>query len=109
MIWTYPAVVLRTVDGDTLVAELDLGMRILTRRSVRALAINAPERRTDPAGWEAARRLAAALLPDGTAVTIRSRQLDSFGRVLGDITLPDGSDFAALMLNSGLVDPYRPT
>lgn len=102
--WTYPAVVLRVVDGDTVRLNLDLGLHIWRTDNCRIAGINAPETNT-PAG-RAAAAYAAELLPPDTRVTFTSERLEKYGRPLGRLTLADGRDLAALMLAAGHAIPY---
>jgi micrococcal nuclease len=45
--YCYDAVVIRVIDGDTLVVDIDLGLRVWARgQHVRLLGINMPERVT---------------------------------------------------------------
>lgn len=46
------------------------------------------------------------LLSPGTPVTLLSKQLDKYGRVLGSITMPDGRDYAETLLAAGHAQPY---
>lgn len=105
--WTCRATILRWVDGDTAVADLDLGWGIWRREvkgapsRLRLLGVNAPERYT-PEG-PAATALIENLVPIGTVVWIESHALDSFGRALVTITLPDGTPLLPL-----LPDEWKP-
>lgn len=113
MFGPYPGVVRDWHDGDTCHIDVDLGFgEFLSSHdldghpvvSCRVYGINAPELGT-PAGREA---LASALTfcPPGTRVTVTSHGWDKYGgRFDGTITLPDGSDFAALMLAAGQAVP----
>lgn len=103
--WTYPSVVDRIIDGDTIRCTLDLGMRIYSLASVRIAHINAPELSTQ-AGRDAV-AYAATLLNPGDAVAVVSHSLDKYGRILGTLALADGRDFGALMLAAGHAVPYE--
>ena len=99
----YPAVVRDWHDGDTCHVDLDLGfgVQLTTPVSCRIYGINAPELSTD-AGKVAA-SAAREICPAGTKVTVLSHGWDKYGgRFDGTITLPDGSDFAQRMLDSGV-------
>jgi endonuclease YncB( thermonuclease family) len=106
-VWRYPAVVIEVRDGDTVKCELDQGCRTFSRRAVRMEIIEAPEKKDDLAGWTNAKRALGEILAPGTPVTVESRALDGWDRVLGVIRLEDGTDVAGLMLASGLVGRYR--
>lgn len=98
--WTVPARVIRVIDGDTLECDLDLGWKITYRAKVRVTHVNCPELPTQ-AGI-AARGFTIAYLGfrAGTAppeVTVISKSLDKFGRVLGEVTTYAGPLSAALI------------
>lgn len=103
-VWTYPAVVVKVVDGDTIRLNLDLGLHIWRTDNCRIGGINAPEMNTE-AGQVAA-TAARGLLPPGAAVMFVSKQLDKYGRPLGQLLLADGIDFAEWMLDHGHAVPY---
>jgi endonuclease YncB( thermonuclease family) len=103
--WTYPALVDRIVDGDTFRLTLDLGLHIYRTENVRIAHINAPELSTLEGKHAAA--YVATLVRPGDAVTFFSAKLDKYGRPLGTLTLPDGRDFGALMLEVGHAVPYE--
>jgi micrococcal nuclease len=87
--WTVPARILRVIDGDTIECDLDLGWHITYRAKVRIAGINAPEMSV-PAGAEARAYLIHLLgWRTGTepVVTITSRSLDKYGRVLADVII----------------------
>jgi endonuclease YncB( thermonuclease family) len=105
------ATVLRVIDGDTFEARAevwpDIGVMVL----VRLADIDAPElhapcaRERELAGR--ARTLLADALPAGGAVLLTRILHDKYaGRVIADVTLPEGRDAAGLMLASGLAAPY---
>lgn len=105
----YPAKVVEVHDGDTVSLDIDLGFDHLIvargfdgtpRLSCRVFGINAPELRT--AAGTKARAYAQTLLPVGTLVAVTSHGWDKYGgRFDGDITLSDGTSFAANMLATG--------
>jgi len=102
--WTVPGTVLEVHDGDTIKVALDLGWHITYTASIRLAGVNAPELAT-PAG-PPAREFVDGLLPAGTAVTVVSHSLDKYGRVLGNVTLPDGRDLSAAVIAAGMGVPY---
>jgi hypothetical protein len=81
--YTYPAIVERVVDGDTVWAFIDVGFGTIRREKLRMHGIDAPEVRT--ARGEEARDYVARLLPPGAAMVIRSYASDGYGRYLADI------------------------
>ncbi len=101
----YRGVVDLVHDGDTVNVKLDVGFDLTVYARVRVNGINAPELSTH-AGKDA-REFARNVLPVGDAVQVVSHGWDKYGgRVDGSITLPDGRDFAQLMLESGHAKPY---
>jgi endonuclease YncB( thermonuclease family) len=101
--YVYPATVATVHDGDTLRAVCDLGFHATLTVDVRLDGINARELHT-PGGREAREQLAALVL--GQQVTLTSLGLDKYGRCLGRLTLPDGSDVATAMVGAGYAAPY---
>lgn len=97
--WTVPATILRWLDADTAEMALDLGFAISYRAKVRIDGINAPEMSTregaDALAW------CKAFLPPGLTVEVTSKKWDKYGRVLGSVKLPDGSDYAEALTKAG--------
>jgi endonuclease YncB( thermonuclease family) len=93
--WTARATVLRIVDGDTFVADMDLGWGVWRREMigapsrVRLLRYRAPEMR-EPRGPEA-KALLSKMLPLSARVWCQSHSFDSFGRALCDVFFLDGT------------------
>lgn len=110
----YAAKIIEWKDGDTVVIEIDLGFFVSTRQTVRVLGINCPEIRSTNAdekrrGLQALRR-AQFLAPAGVQIAVRSTKPgggDKFGRYLATITLDDGRDYAATMIEDGLAVPWN--
>lgn len=101
-IWNVPGYVVRVVDGDTIVADLDLGWKMWKKdQHIRLLGINAPEMNLAE-GKEAKAYLQAFLSPNDRII-VASHSIDSFGRVLGDVTLCnfDATNLSHLMVESG--------
>ena len=100
--WTIRVTVNRVVDGDTFDADADLGWGVW-RRSIkgalmrfRVLGVDTPER--GQPGWaEATEWLGRTILAFGNQpLTVESTALDSFGRALCHVRLPDGTNLADL-------------
>ncbi|RME02735.1 MAG: hypothetical protein D6816_10890 [Bacteroidetes bacterium] len=83
--YEYFAEILRTIDGDTVKARVDLGMYTFTEVSLRFYGINAPELNT-AAGQVAAMWVAANLWP-GRKIKLTSHGLGKYGRWLSTIYL----------------------
>jgi micrococcal nuclease len=106
------ATLVRVVDGDTLVLDIDLGFGIWRRgQTARVLGVNCPEMHGES---KAAGRDAKAFTQnwfDGRDVTVRteleSRDTDSFGRVLVEVWQGERSLAADLLAASHAV-PFKP-
>lgn len=100
--WTVPGRVTRVIDGDTLVVDLDLGWgvwKIGTR--VRLQGINCPE--LDTEAGRAALGFVRATLHESQVppVTVVSKSLDKYGRVLGVVWLHDARCLNDLLVEAG--------
>src|SRR5215813_628240 len=105
-VWLIHAVIVRVIDGDTVVVNMDLGWHTWRHdEHVRLNGVDAPERK-DPTGWAEAKAFVEELLPPGTEVLLVSEKLEKYGRTLGRILLRDGRDVGAELLKAGLAKPY---
>jgi micrococcal nuclease len=126
--YTYNALVVRVVDGDTVDVEVDLGFDVVRRERLRLLGINAPE--VHGAGAEErARGLAAAnvlsallagLRPEdfteaqdeyaGRRVRVVVRTVkdkgDKYGRMLATVFDRNGRNVNDAMVMLGQAQPY---
>ncbi|MET0698592.1 MAG: thermonuclease family protein [Mycobacterium sp.] len=103
-IWTYPAIVVRVVDGDTCRLRIDLGYEIWTEKNCRIAGVDAPELST--AAGRAAKAWATGMLPRDGKCVFTSKQLDKYGRPLGDIAVPGMPSLAQALLDAGHAVPY---
>jgi micrococcal nuclease len=82
--YTYKAEVIRVIDGDTVVLNIDLGFKIHHITPCRLAGINAPEMNAKDEKVRAAavqsKEYLESLLPEGMEVTIISKKLDKYGR-----------------------------
>ena len=107
--YDYEATIVNVVDGDTIDVLVDLGFYLRLDRRVRVWGMNSREVHSTDAAEKALgladKDFASAMIPTGTRVKIRSHKAntpdDKFGRWLAEIVLPDGRDFAAVMIASG--------
>jgi endonuclease YncB( thermonuclease family) len=81
--YTYPAIVERVVDGDTVWALINVGFDTVLREKLRMHGVDAAELAT-PEGEETYKYV-KGLLPEGAPIVIRSYASDAFGRFLADI------------------------
>lgn len=104
-VFTYPAVIDRVIDGDTIVCHIQITPSEERHDvNVRVEGINAPER--SQAGGPEATAYASTLLPIGSPVTLVASREDKYSRFLARIMLPDGRDFSSEMLLAGHAIPY---
>lgn len=101
--YEYRAKILTVHDGDTCLAQIDLGFDVAILRSLRLNGLNAPEvtgpQRKD---GEVARDFLAAMIQGKTVVirTTKDRN-DKYGRMLAEILLNDGRNVNAEMIRTG--------
>ena len=111
---TYPATVVRVVDGDSVVVTIPAWAATpFETISVRIAGIDTPESRKPPAKCaaevalgKAASAFAKGLAQPGAAVVVTYRGLDKYSRIDGALKLPDGRDWATVMLGNGMARPY---
>jgi len=105
-VWLVHAVIVRVLDGDTVIVNMDLGWHTWRHdEHVRLNGVDAPER-TELARWTEAKTFVEKLLPPGTEVLLISEKLEKYGRTLGRILLRDGQDVGQELLKAGLAKPY---
>jgi micrococcal nuclease len=103
--YTYRARVVECTDWDTVVLNIDLGMRQWCHdEPIRLLGVNAPDRKPLKAKATAWMEDAA---PEGTELVVRTHldEEDKYGRLLGDLWLGDLHLNTAL-IDAGLGQPY---
>jgi micrococcal nuclease len=103
--YLYRATVVSVTDGDTIVADLDLGFNITIRDSFRFYGINAPEKSVQ-AGLDAKAYLQSRL-PIGTPIVVQTHKnkQEKFGRWLAKIFLND-VNINEEMVKTGHASPY---
>lgn len=87
--------VIRVIDGDTFVAQIDTGFKFSTIQHIRLLDCNMPER-NEAGGHDATAEL-TAWLQDADRLIIETTKADSFGRWLAWVSRPEGAQCAAHM------------
>ena len=124
MLYEYRCNVVRVIDGDTVVVDIDLGFDVVLRdQHIRIQRIDTPEVRTrnleeKEKGLEAKAR-AEELLPVGSSQYLVSRSYDSgtgkYGRIIGDFLLiypKEGNAnykryYSEIMLLEGHAEEYK--
>lgn len=112
----YDVVLLKSVDGDTVDVDIDLGFGVWLRNErVRIMGIDTPESRTSNEveklfGKAAKNRLKELLHDGGILVTTEEASGEDmrgkFGRILGDFKTPDGRMVTEVMIAEGHCVPY---
>ena len=112
----YDVVLLKSVDGDTVDVDIDLGFGIWLRdERVRIMGIDTPESRTSNKveklfGVAAKNRLKELLHDGGVLITTEEKNGEDmrgkFGRILGDFKTPDGKLVTEVMIAEGHCVPY---
>ena len=113
LVYRYRAEVVRVIDGDTVVCDVDLGFNIcMKKESVRLAKIDTPEVRTkdkeEKARGLAAKAFVEELLPPGTVCVLESVSFSTgkYGRIIANVVLPDGRCLNDLLLEEGHAEPY---
>ncbi len=107
---TWIATPVRTIDGDTFEARVDVWPRQAVVVSVRIIGIDAPELRgrcedERMAALRARVALDEALTAAGTVYLVNVQEDAYAGRVDADVYDPNGASLAARMLAAGLAVP----
>ena len=105
--YEYKATLLRVIDGDTVVLDVDLGMMIHVLRPCRLHGIDAPEKRALPVAAENARaRLVELLQKEPLLCRTHKDSTEKYGRLLVTLTNGEGEDINATLLAEGFVVKY---
>ena len=105
--YKYKMKVLKIIDGDSLWAMIDLGMKTYQKQNIRLYGIDAPEIRVNnKAGYEA-RDYLSLLLDGAKDVWVRTYKQDKYGRWLGEIFISNIKDsINDKMVMHGHAEPY---
>jgi len=93
--YIYEAKVIRVVDGDTLIVDIDLGFHVwLRNQSIRLSDIDAPESRTTDLDVKAAglvsKDVLKELCPPESIIKIHTAFDDKYGRIAAKVENEDG-------------------
>jgi len=99
----YLAKIERVVDGDTVDIAIDLGFSIHYKTRVRLAGIDTAEKNT-PLGKKTKGYVKVAL--EGMTMRIQTTKPDKYGRILGEIFLPDGTSFNKSLVDQGRAKAY---
>jgi micrococcal nuclease len=108
--YKYKAKCIRVIDGDTIIAEVDLGFNIYTKVSVRLEGIDAPEVRTRDLEEKKRGLASKEYLEDifslDKSFILDSKKIDKYGRCLGTIYLGD-TNINEEMIEEGFAVVYE--
>ncbi len=106
--------VVEVIDGDTILVEARIWLDQVVTTRVRLAGVDAPEMNGACDLERAAARAARAFLggriaadPDGARVVLHRVRWGKYaGRVLAQVSTPDGADLAAALVAAGHARPY---
>ena len=106
----YTASLIRVIDGDTVVVQIDLGFGVSIVRHVRLIGVNCPEMDAHIEGYHARNDCIAWWERNRNTATLTTDQsTDHYGRTLGDFKDPRGRTLSAYQLTRHCLslDEYR--
>lgn len=103
--YVYNAELIRVKDGDTMDVTIDLGLGLYLSNTIRIINFDSaetwrPKNDAELKHGKEATELATKLLSEPFQIRLYDR--GSFGRILCDIILSDGSDYATFMIEQGM-------
>lgn len=103
--YEYNAECLRVIDGDTIVARIDLGFDLWAKKTIRLEGINAPESRTRDLEEKKRGLIAKGFVVDimreyDNKFELHSKKVGKYGRCLGKIYFPKG-ELGSIMIKEG--------
>lgn len=111
-LYIYKASVIRVIDGDTCVLQIDLGFHVFVEETCRLAHINTPELNSVSAeirekAIKAKEKLVELLTnPEVTIKSSKPFKGDKFGRFLVEIINSSGVNVNQELINSGLAMSY---
>ncbi len=92
--WTYRAMVVNVVDGDTVDADIDVGFHFTSRQRLRLARIDAAETNSRDATERLkaqAEKVSVIVKVLGKQVVVQTTKTDSFGRYLAEVWYEDST------------------
>ncbi len=88
----YEATLIRVVDGDTIIFDVDLGFRFHVEQVIRLAHVNAPEEvKWDVGGLnDPAKQYIEKVIPPGSAVVLNTIKSEKYGRWLAEVLYSTG-------------------
>ncbi|SRR6266705_378545 len=97
------------IDGDTIRVQARIWPNVIAEEHVRLLGIDTPELRAatqcEKALAQAAKQVTSEVLSGAQRITITANSRDSFGRILGNVSV-DGLSLSDLLLAKGVARKY---
>jgi endonuclease YncB( thermonuclease family) len=96
--YTYPAELVRVIDGDTAVLRIDLGFHTSTTQHVRFMGYNAPELHGMNASKAQAAKVELENLLSGRRLIVKTSRgfLQTFSRYLGEVWVADQTGWSSV-------------
>ena len=115
-LYTYRCKLIRVIDGDTILAQIDLGFDTWSIKTIRLLGIDTPEIRTKNLeekkfGIIAKDEVIKILNKyknenDEIYFYLKSNEYDNFGRSLGIVYTEDDLNLNSYLLENGFAEKY---
>jgi len=110
--YQYNAKIVRWVDGDTVIVDIDLGFYVTRQERIRLARINAPELNS-PVPYQvrkakSARAKAKKFAPEGSEVILSTSKndIDRYSRYIGEITL-NGKNISDYLIEIKAVEEVK--
>jgi micrococcal nuclease len=91
--YVYRAQVVRVIDGDTIVADVDVGFDMAIRKHLRLLRVDTSELNSpieeDREHARMAKVFVEESIPPSTKIVVKTEKGDSFGRYLAEVYYRD--------------------
>ena len=110
--YDYRCKIVRVIDGDSILVDIDLGFDTWRcGESIRLFGVDCPECRSrnpkEKAAGLAAKDFVKGLLHDGGTYTLTTKEKGKFGRYLGVIKLEDGTSINGELVKENLAVAYH--
>ncbi len=109
--YTYKANVIRWIDGDTVILNIDLGFYITREERIRLARINAPELNSslpyEVRKAKHARRIAKFFCPPGSVVlvTTHKNKKDMYARYIAEVVF-NNTNISDYLIQQGCVKEF---
>jgi len=110
--YEYNCKIVRVIDGDSIVVDIDLGFGLwIHGESIRLFGVDCPECRSrdkdEKAAGLAAKDYVKGLLHDGGTYTLTTKEKGKFGRYLGVIQLTDKTSVNGALVKERFAVAYH--